>query len=92
VEKAGGRRYRVFGRLTIRDVTREVVLEVQDRGRSRDREGNEHAAFLAKSSVNRRDFGLAWSALLETGGVLVADQVEIELEVQATRSAASRAA
>jgi polyisoprenoid-binding protein YceI len=84
IEKTA-RAYRIVGELTIRDVTRQVVLEAKDRGRSRDPSGTERATFSATTSIDRRDFRLQWNPLLETGGVLVGDKVDIELAVQAVK-------
>lgn len=92
IESLGGNRYRIHGELTIRDVTREVALETEYAGTGKDPWGNERAAFTASTSVNRKDFGLAWNQVLETGGVLVGDKVDIELDVQAVNAAASAAA
>lgn len=78
----GGRRYRMSGQLTVRDVTREVHLDVEDRGRSRG-PGGEWAHFAARTTLDRRDFGLRWNRLVETGGVLVGDQIEVEITVRA---------
>lgn len=83
----GGRRYRMTGQLTVRDVTREVHLDVEDRGRSRTGtgtgSGEEWAHFAARTTIDRRDFGLRWNRLVETGGVLVGDQIEVEITVRA---------
>jgi len=92
IEKVGDDRYRVLGELTIRDVTREVSLDVEHGGRAKDPWGNERAGFVAKTTLDRKDFGLAWNQALEAGGVLVGDRVDIELEVQAVRAGAVRAA
>jgi polyisoprenoid-binding protein YceI len=92
VEKTGGERYRLRGALTIRDVTREVVLDVEYGGQAVDPWGNTRAAFTATTSVNRADFGLTWNQVLEAGGVLVGERIDIELEVQAVAAAASEAA
>jgi polyisoprenoid-binding protein YceI len=93
VEKAGKDEYKVIGDLTIRDVTREVTLAVEDGGRARDPWGNDRAAFAAHLSIDRKAFGLTWNQVLETGGLLVADRVDIELELEAVKQvAASRAA
>jgi polyisoprenoid-binding protein YceI len=86
VEQAGGGAFRVVGDLTIRDVTREVVLAVQDEGRGKDPWGGDRAAFSATVSVDRREFGLTWNQALETGGVLVGNEIRISLDVQAVRS------
>lgn len=92
VEALGGARYRIHGELTIRDVTREVALETEYAGTGKDPWGNERAAFSASTSVNRKDFGLTWNQALETGGVLVGEKVDIELDVQAVNNTASQAA
>jgi polyisoprenoid-binding protein YceI len=86
VERVGADRYRVAGDLTIRDVTREVVLEVTDEGRGTDPWGGERAAFSASTTVDRRDFGLTWNQALETGGVLVSNDIRIVLDVQLTKA------
>ena len=92
IEEAGKDRYRLVGELTIRDVTRPVTLEVEATGRGTDPWGNERLGFAATGSIDRKDFGLEWNQLLETGGLLVGDRVDIELDVQAVRAAASKAA
>lgn len=79
---------KVIGDLTIRDVTREVTLEVEDNGRVKDPWGGERIAFEARTRVNRQDFGLRWNMALEAGGVVVGDHVDITLEVEATAEAA----
>jgi polyisoprenoid-binding protein YceI len=92
VEGIGGRRFRVTGDLTIRDVTREVTLEAEYGGRAKDSWGNERIGYVAKADIDRRDYGLAWSQVLAAGGVLIGDRVEIELDVQAVKASASVAA
>ena len=92
IEKIDDTRYRVVGALTIRDVTREVSLDVEYGGRAKDPWGNERVGFTAKGAIDRKDFGLVWNQALETGGVLVSDRVDLELEVQAVRAAATKAA
>ena len=78
---AGG--YEVDGRLTIRDTTRPVTLDMHYSGVVADPWGNEKAIFSASTKIDREEFGLTWNAPLEAGGVLVGKKVEIELEVQA---------
>jgi polyisoprenoid-binding protein YceI len=79
-------RYVVRGDLTVRDVTREVALEVTDEGRGTDPWGGERAGFSASTKIDRRDFGLTWNQALETGGVLVGNEIKIVLDVQAVRA------
>lgn len=80
-------RLSVTGNLTIHGNTREVVLDVSESGRGRDPWGNERIGFSAKTTIDRRDFGLTWNQGLETGGILVGHSVGIELEIQAVRQA-----
>jgi polyisoprenoid-binding protein YceI len=86
IEVVGGGAYNVVGNLTIRDVTREVVLETTDEGRGGDPWGGQRAAFSATTKIDRRDFGLTWNQGLEAGGVLVGNDIKISLEVQAVRA------
>jgi polyisoprenoid-binding protein YceI len=86
VEATGGGDFRVIGDLTIRGVTREVVLEATDEGRATDPWGNEKAGFSARTAIDRQDFGLTWNAALETGGILVGNEIKISLEVQAAKA------
>jgi polyisoprenoid-binding protein YceI len=91
-EKLGEGRYRVVGDLTIRDVTREVVLDADYGGQAKDPWGNERVGFVATTTIDRKEFGLKWNQVLEAGGVLVGDRVDIELEIQAVQAAATQAA
>lgn len=92
VEKVSDTEYRLVGDLTIRDVTREVTLEVEYGGRAKDPWGNQRAGFVARAHLDRKDFGLGWNQLLEAGGVLVGERVDIEIELEALKAAAERAA
>lgn len=75
----------IHGDLTIRDQTREVVLKGQYLGSNKDGWGNQVAGFEATGKINRKDFGLTWNKVLETGGVTVGEEVEIGLEIQAKK-------
>jgi polyisoprenoid-binding protein YceI len=92
VEAVEGNRYRLRGELTIRDVTREVVLDVEHGGQAVDPWGNTRLAFSATTSIHRADFGLTWNQVLEAGGVLVGERIDIELEVQAVEAADAQVA
>lgn len=81
-----GSTFRVIGDLTIRDVTREVVLEAAFEGTGMDPWGGERASFSASAALDRRDFGLTWNQALETGGVLVGNEIRLSFEVQAVRA------
>ena len=76
-----GQSFAVTGDLTIRDVTREVVLDATFEGRGHGM-GSERAAFTATTKIDRRDFGLEWNQALEAGGVLVSNEVKITVAVQ----------
>ena len=86
VERIKNDRYRIVGDLTIRGVTREVVLEGSDEGRGRDPWGGDRLAFSATTAIDRRDFGLTWNQALETGGVLVSNEIKISIDVQAVKA------
>ena len=92
IEAPSKDRLRVIGDLTIRGVTREFVLDVEYGGQGKYPWGNQRAGFTATASINRKDFGLTWNQALETGGLLVADRVDIEIELQAIRQAAAQVA
>jgi len=79
--------FRVIGDLTIRDVTREVELKATLEGEGKDPWGNERAGFSASGKINRGDFGLNWNQALETGGVIVSDEVKLTIDVEAVKQA-----
>lgn len=83
VEALGGSRYRVTGDLTIRDVTKQVVLDAEQEGEGVDPWGQKRIGFTASTKVDRREYGLVWNQALEAGGVLVSDDVKITIEGQA---------
>jgi polyisoprenoid-binding protein YceI len=91
VEVVSPERLRVTGDLTIRGVTREVPLDVEVGGQGKDPWGNLRAGFTATGSLNRKEFGLGWNQVLETGGVLVAEKVDLEIELEAIAQAAAKA-
>ena len=92
VQARSGDEIDVIGDLTIRGLTREVVLRIEQHGQAKDPWGNVRAAFTAKTTIDRKDFGLTWNQALETGGVLVGDKVEIEAEIQAVKQVAAQVA
>ena len=86
VAPVGEGEWRVIGDLTIHGVTREVALDVEGPTREvKDPWGNIKMGATAATKVNRKDFGLVWNVALETGGILVGDEVAIQLEVEMTR-------
>ena len=82
----------VVGDLTIKGITREVILQVEQNGQAKDPWGNLRVAFSAKTAIDRKDFGLTWNKALETGGVMVGDRVEIEAEIQAVKQVEAQVA
>ncbi len=82
VERRGDDRYDIVGDLTIKDVTREVVLDTEFAGTGKSPWGATVAGFSAETKIDRKDFGLTWNAALESGGMLVADQVRIHIELE----------
>jgi polyisoprenoid-binding protein YceI len=78
---------RLYGDLTIRDVTREVVLDVEYSGMAKSPWGATNAGFNATTTINRKDWGLVWNVALETGGVLVSEEVKIEIELEIVKQA-----
>jgi polyisoprenoid-binding protein YceI len=88
IETEDSKAFRLIGDLTIRDVTREVILEGKFEGRIRDPWGSERAAFNARTEISRLDFNVRWNQALETGGVVVGDKVKINLYVEAVKQVA----
>jgi polyisoprenoid-binding protein YceI len=84
--------FRLVGDLTIRGVTREVILDVATEGHVTDPWGAERAGFSARGKIDRTDFGLTWNQALDTGGVLVSNEVKISVEVELIRQAKQAAA
>lgn len=87
IERKSNNEYAMMGDMTIRGVTKPVTFNVTSEGIGKDPWGNERAGFTAAGSLNRKEFGLNWNALLETGGVLVGEQVKINVEIEAVRQA-----
>lgn len=81
-ESKGGDDYKLSGDLTIKGITKPVTLDVEFGGTNKDPWGNEKAGFEVKGKFNRSEFGLNWNSALETGGVLVSDEVKLEASVQ----------
>lgn len=79
--------YELKGLLTIKGISKEVALDVEFGGINKDPWGNDRAGFSLKGKINRKDWGLNWNAALETGGVLVSEDVKIFAEIQFTKQA-----
>ncbi|MEN0588060.1 YceI family protein [Kurthia gibsonii] len=83
IKKTGDAEYDLTGDFTIRDVTKPVTFKVEYTGRGRNPWGAEVVAFEANTKINRKDFGLTWNSTLETGGVLVGEEIKIHVEIEA---------
>ncbi|MEE8867918.1 MAG: YceI family protein [Acidipropionibacterium acidipropionici] len=75
------------GDLTIKGVTKSITIPFEFNGEAKDPFGNTRIGFEGKTKISRKDFGITWNAALETGGVLVSDEVTLELEVEAVAQA-----
>jgi polyisoprenoid-binding protein YceI len=81
--------FRVIGDLTIRDITREVTLDVENEGATTDPWGNQRVGFSATAKLNRADFGLTYNQALEAGGVLVGEEVKLSIDAEFIRQASA---
>lgn len=87
IKKKSGNEYTMEGNLTMRDITKPIKLDVEFHGVQKDPWGNMKAGFSVDGKINRTDWGLKWNAALETGGVLVSEEVKIHCEVQFAKQA-----
>ena len=87
MQQADATHGRIIGDLTIRDVTREVVLDVEYAGQAKSPWGTVSAGFNAQTKINRKDFDLNWNKALETGGVLVGDEIKIDIDLEVVQQA-----
>lgn len=85
VELSSNEHGQVIGDLTIHGITREVALDTVLSGRCKNLDGKDVISFEARTSINRRDFGLHWNRVLETGSVLVGDIIGVEIAVECIR-------
>jgi polyisoprenoid-binding protein YceI len=77
--------FKVTGQLTIRGVTREITLDATEEGSGKDPWGGERIGFSSKTKLDRRDYGLVWNQAIETGGVVVGNDVKISIEIEAVK-------
>jgi polyisoprenoid-binding protein YceI len=88
IEQTDDSHGRIVGDLTIRGVTREVVLDVEYAGQAKTPWGTTSAGFSAQTKISRKDSGLTYNVALETGGVMVSDEVTINIELELVKQAA----
>jgi len=91
IEKTDATHGRMIGVLTIRDITKEVVLDVEYSGQAKSPWGTTSAGFSAATKINRKDWDLTWNQALETGGVLVGDEVNVNIELEIVKQAEAQA-
>jgi len=82
ITKIDDETFKLTGNLTMKGVSKEVVLDVEFGGVNKDPWGNEKAGFSVSTKINRKDWGLTWNAALEAGGVLVGEEIKISGEIQ----------
>jgi polyisoprenoid-binding protein YceI len=87
VEATGDGEFKVYGDLTLHGVTKPAVLNAEVTGQGKNPWGQEVIGFTATTKFKRSEFGLEWNAALETGGVLVGDEVKIAIDVEAAKQA-----
>ena len=85
VEAASDRRYKLHGDLTMHGVTKPVVLDVEATSEVKGMRGETRAGARATTKVNRKDFGISWSKSMDGGGVVVGDEVEVTIDVEAVK-------
>ena len=86
IDYLDGGRFRIVGALTMRGVIREIKLDAQLGGTRREAGGDERIELALRGELNRRDFGLTWNQVLETGGALLGNKVKIALDISAMKS------
>jgi polyisoprenoid-binding protein YceI len=85
VEKLGENHGKLHGNLTIKDVSKPVTLDVEYHGLAKAPWGTTSAGFIGKTSIDRKDWGLTWNVALETGGILVGDKINIEIDIEVVK-------
>jgi len=87
ISQSGDDSFDVTGNLTIKGVTREITVPFSFEGTATDPFGNSRVGFEGSTTINRKDYGVTWNTVLETGGVLVSDKITLEFEISAIKNA-----
>ena len=87
VQNVSGDEYKVIGDLTVRDITKPVELKVEFNGKVIDPWGQERLGFEITGKINRKEYGLKWSAVTEAGGLMLSDDVKLHLNVELVKQA-----
>ena len=85
MKAAGKDVYEVTGQLTMRGVTKTITLPVAFLGEGKDPWGNEKAGFEVQATLDRKDYGIVWNKTLDQGGVLLGDEVKVQISVEANK-------
>ena len=88
ITKSGEGEFEVEGELTIRGVSKTVVFPVEFLGFATDNRGNDKAGFSLRTRINRKDYGMVWNRALDTGGVVLGDEVDIEINLELNKKKA----
>ncbi len=92
IEKAGTDEFTLLGELTLKGITKPVTLNVEFSGVTKDPWGGERAGFIVTGKINRSDWGINFNGVLETGGVMLSEEVKINGEIQLVKQAEAIAA
>jgi polyisoprenoid-binding protein YceI len=87
VEKLDSENFSLYGDLTIKDITKPVKLAVEFNGIAKDPWGNIKAGFTVNGKINRKEFGITYNAVMETGGVMLGEEVKINGDIQLVKQA-----
>lgn len=87
ISQSGDDAFDVTGDLTIKGVTKQITVPFSFEGTATDPFGNSRVGFEGSTTINRKDYGVTWNAVLETGGVLVSDKITLEFEISAIKNA-----
>ncbi|GEO09638.1 YceI family protein [Segetibacter aerophilus] len=87
IKKVGNDEYTLTGDFTIRDITKSIDLKVEYNGSTKDPWGQERMGFEVSGKINRKEYGLKWSAVTEAGGLVVADDVKLAMNVEMVKQA-----
>ncbi len=85
IEKSSGSTYQVTGNMTMHGVTKQITIPVEFAGEMSDGQGGIRAGFSSRFTIDRKDFGINWNRVIDNGGVMLGDDVDAEVELEAVR-------
>jgi len=86
-KKVKGEIYKLTGKLTIKEVTKDIELDVEYGGSAVDFYGNHKAGFEVNGKINRKDYGLTWDGITEAGAIVVSEEIKLSFNIQITKQA-----